>query len=309
MVADPCESTLVPGFYGTTEGILSRYKTTITVGETLEYGYFLWCPTYAGGNPSVSGTTATNNVFYMAANPSTQITNTAEHPLGGDLSWPPVYGGHSFVVGASEFIRSGTVQDFRTVSSCVRMTYTGNTSECRGRFVVLDNIPAAILTNDKPSVNQLMSLATRAERISMDAMEVTYRPDSASANFRDSSIGSLSHNGSRPTEVPEFLKHEAPTYIGFAWIGVPSNQLAFEIIQNIEWRPQVGKGYVEPRVQQTSVEPYTNKVLSFLDSNMPGWSTFALNAGKHAAGMLVNKVLGGPPQISSMRRQYAAIQY
>lgn len=305
MIADPCNAPLVPGFHGTADGIMSRYKSYFAFSQTTEYGYVLWCPEYYGGDFTEGANTSLNSVCFTAPFAGTQIVNEVSDPLGYDAATS----GLSVPVGASEFLAGTTAQDFRNISACLRMTYTGTTSDCKGRFALLDNIPAKLLTTDLPSPQTLLGYAAASERISMDVMECTYRPTPQSSKFRDSSASFLLAGDTdvTATSMSEVPSYESPVWIGIVWSGVPSNQLAFEFIQNIEWRPQITKGYVEPPVRQVADSSYAPKVLKFLDTNVPGWSTTLLNGAAKATNAVINRVLGGPAQYNRISRQYASI--
>lgn len=291
MVADPCNAELVPGLYGTNEGVISRYKRTLQLAETNEYGFCLWCPTYGGRNSNEIENRYHNFIAFSPAAINTNIVNTDGDPMGLHTN---TSGGFQ-AVGAGGFMEGGTVKAFRTLSACLKLQYVGSTSDCAGRIALLENIPTDILM-DLPNVQDILNYATRTERLSLETQEVTFRPNNESSKFKDPTTVFLQSNfvDEKATTMDPTTQFDQPKFIGFAWAGVPSNQLVFETIQNIEWKPDTGLGYVQTPIRQDSSTPSFTAALSWLDQRFPNWSTTAFNVAGRAAGRLIDSVLGGP---------------
>lgn len=295
MISDPCNATLTPGLYGSEVGILGKYKSShFDDADANENGFFLWCPTYYGTTYSAGNTM--NCLFFSTATGSTALRNSAANPLGSGTT-----GSTARQVGASSFISGSTCQDFRTLSACLRLIYTGSTANCKGRVAVLDNIPVNLLMADSTlTINGLFSYAASTERTSLDLHEVTYRPSDSSSKMRNDDAGLMIANFGAQTSLTETSANEAPVFIGFAWRGVPVSSLAFECIQNIEWRPDMNVGYVEPPIKQSS-EEHVTRALSWLDANYPEWSTKANHILARGLQTIGDYVLGGPPQRMRIR--------
>lgn len=290
MIQDPCNSELVQGAYGNEAGILARYKRTFNLTETQQHGYLLWAPSYVGY--PAADFTSMNCFFYAAASPDSQPSNTNAAPLGSGV----VGAAGAFAVGASQFVKSSVCQDFRTVSACIRMTYTGTTSGCKGRIAILENVPANLLLTQRPSVDSLISMSASTVRVPLDTIEIPFRPQEESSEFRDEKAELFISTSGTATTFSNFAKSQQPTMIGVAWSGIPSNEFSFDFIQNIEWRPQPFEGMVEPTSVQVSSEPLYRSALKLLDTNYPGWANYATRAASMMASSAVNYVLGGPPQ-------------
>jgi len=295
MIRDPCNADLVQGAYGNEAGILSRYRTTFKLQETQTNGFLLWCPSYVGSD--YGDFKSMNTFFYAADNADTRPTNTVDDPLGSGV----VGKTGAFRTGASPFVYSDVCQDFRTISACLRMVYTGTTSDCKGRIAILDNIPAGLLINQRPSVNALLSMAKETSRTSLETMEVPFRPSEESEAFKDETAVLYQAYDDAATTMSDYAKTNQATMIGFVWTGIPCDQFDFDFLQNIEWRPQPYEGYVEASSVQISDVPLYKKALKLLDNTMPGWQSAASHYANKAASMAVNYVLGGPPQRQSIK--------
>lgn len=272
MLSDPCNATLVPGFNGTDEGVLSRLKTSYSTGATNTNGYLLWCPVYVGGSTNV------NCVLFVTSGASTPAVNTAAAPFG-------LSGGTSGValnVGATEFVTSSTVSDFRLVSACIRATYTGALQDSQGILASIENLPVDTLLlgqatlDAAASVDNLFSLSSNVKRFGPDTHEIRYR-NTGSESFKLDSFGvmSLGEAGvSRTTLTPEAQRF-APTMFGFAWKGLDTSKISFDFIQNIEWRPETRSGFVSVVPRQITPSGHAKTVMAWLDKNYPDWTTVA----------------------------------
>jgi hypothetical protein len=291
MLSDPCNAELVPGFYGAQEGILSRYKTTSFPSEATAHGYIAWFPSYTGATGGYG--TNWNALYFTGANFTDAPTNTTLFPLGSGVAGCGV----CIQVGAAPFIATNVVQDFRTVSACMRAVYTGSVSSCAGRIAILDNVPAKLLLSC-PSTAQMFNLSADSNRVSLDATEVAYRPSPETMEFRDKSaqLYTVGDHTTTPTYYSATATNIQPTGFVIAWTGIPSNQLIFDFIQNIEWRPASGSGYIEVPPKQLATSSYLDSTLKMLDDVAPGWTKMAKHVAGTGVSMLANYVLGGPPQ-------------
>lgn len=292
MIANPCDAELVPGVYETSNGILSRYKSVHALAESDTNGFVLWCPSYPGNDYDAASVRSLNAFFFAAASVANSVQNTDVNPLGSNTGLST----SAHAVGADGFINGTTLRDYRTVSACIRMNYTGTTSDCQGRMGFLDNVPVSIFSNANVNVSTLMQYASNTQRVSLDTMEVIFRPDEVSEKFKNKDAKLWTTQVADATFLDQTAAADEPVMIGFVWTGVATNQLVFDFIQNIEWRPDTGTGYVEPAIKQVAPVAQYPRILNWLDNNIPGWTTAARELGSRAASLAVNYVLGGPPQ-------------
>jgi len=292
MLADPCNATLVPGFNGTDEGILSRLKTTLSSSSTNTNGYVLWCPVYVGGNTKLAC------VFHATTTPSTTTVNTVAAPLGtGGTS------GLALDVGATSFVTSSTVSDFRLVSACIRATYTGALQDSAGLLACIENLPVDTFLlgqaslDAAASVDDLFALSAKVKRFGPDSHEIRYR-NTGAESFKLDSFGAMvigAPGVARSTLSAESQRF-APTMFGFAWKGVPASQISFDFIQNIEWRPETRAGFVSVVPRQLNPPGYAHRVMAWLDKHHPGWTTAARKTASSAVLRLATSVFSGVAQ-------------
>jgi hypothetical protein len=299
MLANPCDATLIPGFNGTDEGILSRLKTTYTYPATANTnGYVLWCPTYVGGNGHM------NCLAEFSNDSSGKTVNTVAAPLGsGGVS------GFAIDVGATDFVLSSTVSDFRVVSACIRVTYTGALQASSGLIGYIENLPVDTFLLGQASLDEcastddLLALCSKVTRLGVDTHESRYRPSGASLNtFKQDASGvyTLGVPATSRTTMTNESKRFAPTFHGFVFKGIDMDQLNFEFIQNIEWRPETRAGFVSVVPRQLKADGYKRQVAAWLDSNYPGWATaMAHTAGKYALRLATTAFSGvSPPMLT-----------
>jgi hypothetical protein len=297
MLADPCSSVLVPGLHTTDEGILGRLKTSFSTSYNLTNGYVLWAPHYVG---EANGPDArVNLIFFTTSTPNIGPLNTTVDPYGSGPN------GNSpeaiaLSVGASAFVMSTTVSDFRLLSACMRVMYTGSMQSSAGVIALLENVPADTLllgdAGNPASVTQLFSMSSKTKRIGVDVNEVIYRPNSSISGTFKSDRDSVFHVGnSAVTALTSESLRFSPTMFGFAWQGLDSSQLLFEFIQNIEWRPESSSGYVQTIPRQLSQPGLVPKVLKYLDDNFPGWTTSLKHATSYGARAAISAFTGQAP--------------
>jgi hypothetical protein len=278
MLAEPCTAELVSGLNSTDEGLLARLKTTFSLGSTALNGFALWDPTYIGG-PS-AGNCFMTPMTSSAAN----STNSVADP----------YIGNNEEVGATAFVTSNTVSDFRLVSACLRVTYIGTLLDSKGIVAKVSALPVETFFDGLPgvdavaSVDAVIAMSAGVERMGTITHEVRFHPQaSTTTHFKRSVTGAydLGVAGVSRTSPTNDANRFGASFIGFAWKGVPCDQLSFEFIQNIEWRPDVGAGFVSVLPKQIKPQGYIHTVTQYLDQNWPGWSTAAKS---YAGNQLVN---------------------
>jgi hypothetical protein len=293
MIAHPCEAKLKSGMYGSSEGLLSSLKTTYSVGATWTNGYIFWCPQYVA-NDAISK----SNCFITVQQFSYDTpVNTDANPFGRG-GGGNVTSGTRLYVGATEFVLSSSVSDFRLVSSCMKVTYTGEMQAAKGQIAYIENIPIdTIMTGNAGNivnVDQLFNAASEVERMGVTTHEIVYRPQpTLSSTFKTDGDSLLTAAAGAKTILTSESQRFSPAVYGFAWKGVPSSDLSFQFYQNVEWRPEVGSGFKASIPQQISPPGTYERVLQYLDSNYPGWTRTAMGVGQRLVEQSVQRAFTG----------------
>jgi hypothetical protein len=302
MLADPCNATLVPGLHSSDEGILARLKTIINVSSGNENGYLMWCPAYCGSRAS------DKIQFVVFTNSASNVgpLNTVAEPAFNGSNYSDTQGA-SDTVGAETFVQSATVSDFRLVSSCINLKYTGAMSASKGVIGYLENVPADTVlvgnAGNPATIDQIFNLTSHTARLGVNDHEIKYRPNATiSGTFKSDrdSVYTKGVNGVSQTAFTSESLRFSPTFYGFAWKGVISSDMLFDVYQNIEWRPEAASGYVATVPKQLNAPGYLDMVKKYLDDNYPGWTTKAMNGAAYGAGRLASIALSGsfaPPSI------------
>lgn len=277
LLLNPCTATLRPGFHSTHEGILSRFKTVANVSSGDVNGYVVWSPHYADGGPSRYGA----YIYYAAASADIPL-NTAGTPFG--------VGGATTAgqtnVGASVFVSGNTCSDFRLLSACMQLTYTGSIGACQGSVCRITNLPADTLLHGNAaggpiSVDDMFALSPRIQRLSLDTMELRHRPDTALVDAFKGSHDSVYYNaGGTATVMTNEAKRFDPTFFGFAFKNIVVGSLECAFTQNIEWRPDGSTGLVATVPRQLHDSGYYERIVKQLDEMMPDWQHAASGALK-----------------------------
>lgn len=287
MLANPCSAQLYPGFNGTDEGIISRLKTLYTGNSGLTNGFVLWSPIYVGG------ATHFNCFIYAISLAGSKGINSVAAPLGAGAS------GLAIDTAATVFVHSATVSDFRLISACLRVTYTGPLQSSQGLLASVENLPADTFlhgqaTSDEvASVDDLFALSSKTQRFGVNTHELRYRPRVGdNGRFKPDQNGTytLGTPGTSRTTLTQDSKSFGTTLFGFAWKGIASDQLSFEFVQNIEWRPETRAGFVSSIPRQITPAGYSQTVLAWMDRTMPGWTTALSNGASTIVSASVNRL-------------------
>ncbi len=305
MVSDPCNAMLVPGIYGSNEGILGRFKLSYTLPSiaTDTAGWVLWVPTST--NAGVDGGTSGGfgNVFVFRANSGgTNPSNTTgvNGAFGAGLT-TSVTSASSINDPCYAFLSGAVAQDARMLSSCIRVNYLGKLSDITGQLAYVENLPVDDLIGKLPSPNMLFDYSTKTQRLSLDTMDLSYRNSAPGRErFTDTfgnhaitvgPTGSVSSTANDATRFPS-------TCFGFAWRGLTAgtgSALNFEFVKNIEWRPETGQGMTAMTATETSPSgsELMGKTLSYLDSYFPGWTSHTYNAVASGVTSMAKAVFSG----------------
>ena len=293
MVADPCNSTLVPGIFGDQDGLLARLKLSImNPGNNAQTaGYLLWCPDYhCIPDVAASFVFGKGNLFAWSSTHSyLNPTNTPAFPYGGENTpWNPTQDSAGTINDpAGKFLKTELVQDARTISSCMKLTYTGPMLSSSGQYAFIEALPLSSLLEGgdnagqpiPPSVDNLFQLATKTGRLGTDTLEVISRPDDSSQTFRSSDVTPIEvedQGGLTASILSTEGKTQQPLVYGIAWRGLSateSSPLILDVIKNIEWRPRPVSGLTHAVPRGINPTPMVHKAVTYLDTNHPGWST------------------------------------
>jgi len=305
MVADPCSSTLVPGFYGSSEGFVQRFKTTFTVDDTSGgHGMVLWDPFLA-----TIYDTHGNAFVYSDNAASDSPTNSIAAPLGTTNYYDN--SGEFIQVGAGGFIDSASCSQFRVISACMRITYSGPALSAAGNLAYLEDLPAEVLiegdSTNPISVSEAFILASKTERFGIETREIVSRPSERSRIWKTDREAPFNVGvaASSATSVSVEGLRMGSTLSGFAWTGIDplTSPLFIEFIQVIEWKPKATLGFVQPVPKQITPPGFYESVLGYLDAKHPGWTStlgqVASNMGHriaNAAATGIGQYLAAPNQ-------------
>lgn len=315
MVADPCHSTLVPGLYGSSEGLLARLKSSIKVptGFGTTCGFCLWCPDYTPeGKESLDpGIQQQNCVLWTGTDPSRFPTNTAATPFAQnriDIQDAEDNTGWVLPDPAGPLNASEIVADARVLNSCMQMTYYGSMLESAGEIAFISNIPVTdLLTGGKGenvvSVDNLMAFATSKQRFGVDTLESVYRLNpEASHHFRNEATSPLvSEGGVAATSLTDEVRANPSRMFGFVWRNTaPDAGLSIDLTKSVEWRAEASSGLAQVAIHSSgpSKVPHINTAIDRV-SKQGGKSIWERVSG--ASGELLGittnalRAIGGSP--------------
>jgi hypothetical protein len=321
MLTDPCDSPLIPGFYGSSEGYLSRYHSVANpagnpTNSSITSGVFLWCPDFTNQGTvtySATGSSTWNCLIATQDSPGLQVDlrgyiGKTQGTTSTSAGIPdPAYG----------FI-SGTVADTaRCLSACVKMTYLGTLSSTQGIVAHVDlpfSVLEAKITGEGLTIDDFFTLSDMVTRTSLDNMEQKWTPGPLSESFRGygggqtpgASADYLVNVNNGVYSVGSNAISSNPRIIGFAWKGFSSatdmaSTLQFDLYKNIEWKPQAGGGLSAPRIIRTAAVPPVHVVTSVLDRVNPEWKRKMADVMKSKAAKIAETALAGAGKLVSKR--------
>jgi hypothetical protein len=296
MIAQPCDSTLVPGMYGSTQGMLSRVHTSGNVVSANTYAYFLWFPSYCCNWASSTTTSTPVNFVYFTTNTPATGPTVADYGHGAvsttASSWSdPAY----------DLSNSDMCADMRTLGACLRVQYTGSTSASKGMIYPLHNVPLeAVLSGgsgDTPaSVTNLQRYANSAIR-AVDKCEIVWRPTPDAMNFRRDDEGIINPSGTAGgnTTLSSYAVHAGTTGFGFVLWNVTSiTDYVVESYKNVEWRAEPNSGFTYVQPKGADNPNLLAKVLGELDSKIPSWQNNLVDMATTGITNAIAKIaLGG----------------
>jgi len=318
MLFDPCNSPLVSGFFPNEGGNLMRVKKSIFNNSTGTCGYILWVDDYhqAGDRLDAKHTPVDQyggNLFiWSSSNPDTQPYNTRVIGEGkesygevrSDSFQENTQYSSAYTVAdpAHNWVASNNVQDARTISSCIRMKYTGQERLASGEVALIENLPLdAVLRGavdeEAVSVNMLFNAARQVRRLGNRPVEIKGRPSAASDTFRNQHATPfiIRAQENQNTGKSAAGRIQAPNVYGIAWRGVsisadqPTCLFTYELTKNIEWRPEPNANAANVVPVAQSGTPKFQAATSWLDANIPGWATKLTSALVYAGKYFVNR--------------------
>jgi len=314
----PCDAPLVP-VYGSRLGYLARITTPYNLqtlsgdnansggGAVGRNGYIVWFPQYH----CTPSTTAANN----AVNCYIFTQNTSEQPVlagslfGGAPTANALSGFSNNALNfcadpANQFMVSGTAEDARALSACIRVKYTGTTSSCQGLIYPLSNIPLDAVFNGGgpgvgtlPTVTEMLQYSGDGIRLT-DTVDIKFVPDQSAMQFQDVAYGPLLTPGlvtGVPTGDTTMARASQPMGFGFAFqnLSLLANYQVL-LTKNFEWRAKPSSGLTSTMARNNMSTPeHVNKAISWLDTHMPGWKTAGMEVGKMGVNILKDIVLAG----------------
>lgn len=278
MQIDPCNATNVPGLYGSSEGLLGRFKNNHQLFSEPN-GFFLWAPDFHNQGLSEVGPPyprGTNVWSYQTANTGSIPTNTPTLPYGyGDLAASLDVTTTSYADPAYSLVNSDLIQDARIVSACMQMTYYGSMKNSAGEVAFISNLPLDALLSGGPgdtplTVDWLMNYATHKQRLGIDTLENVYRLNEQSSDkFKDTGDFAVSTPDGGSSEVDQVSSTLAPRVFGFVWRSVQVGEgISFDLTKSIEWRAKPASGLTQSHIHRTgpSQVPRINAMIDRLEA-------------------------------------------
>lgn len=302
MLADPCNSKLVPGFYGSSEGYLARFHKVVAPVDVASgtCGAILWVPDYHCVGP-VAATQTRYNLICLAGTASGATVVLDGYGTGSLAVVDPCY----------NFVNGTVATDARTLSACIRMSYLGQMATTQGMVGHIDIAFANLedrIRGDALSIDSLFELSQVVQRTNLDPLEQRWTPSAASDRFRgpgDTAGTSQDFAVAVASSVYTLgtaASVENPRMIGFVWKGFASGTpfssiLQFDCYKNIEWRPQATAGISMPNPVRTSTVSPAHQALVALDAAAPGWRNKAHAVMQSGAQAIAKKALAYSGQL------------
>lgn len=295
-----------------------RVKKSIFNNSTGTCGYILWVDDYhqAGDRLDAKHSDAAlygGNLFIWSSDsPDTQPYNTrvvgenkesyGEVRSDSFAQNTQYSSAHTVVDPAHSWVSGNNVQDARTISSCIRMKYTGQERLASGEVALIENLPIdsilrGAVDEEAVSVNMLFNSARHVQRLGNTPVEIKGRPSTASDTFRNSHATPfiIRAQENQSTGKSPAGRIQAPNVYGLAWRGIsinadqPTCLFTYELTKNVEWRPEPNANATNVVPKARSGTPKYQSATSWLDNNVPGWTTQLTSAIAYAGRYFVNR--------------------
>lgn len=313
MLADPCRAQLSGAVYGSSEsGYVTRFHShfTIVLADITSNGYLIWFPDFISqaGDTTAIAQSPGSLVGFSSESSGDVPVNTQANPQFQSPVVSSTRGG-AYKCPIHDWVTSNTVQDYRTIATCLQMTFTGAISTTAGRIGKISGISPEILLdhasggNEAASIDNMMDLSTYRTRTATHTLEIKSRPSETSEMFRSADVKSyanavvynLGYPGTSATTVSTTSTQGTPKGIGYVWEALPSTgAIVFDLTQIIEWRPQQTAGISNPPSVSLSASNEMAKAVRALDQRKPGWD-FAdmINQAGKDVGYIIDAAQAG----------------
>lgn len=317
MLANPCRAPLVPGFFGTNEGYLTRTKSVWnpTFGAP-SCGYCIWVPEFSTGLVGPSPHFKGNLFYYQSENTQTRPLNTnvgaqTYKPYGTQAHTMSQYDTAERLQDPAVSLNIGPARDVRCISACMRMSYFGRLDASAGQVAYIQGLPLSDILggddndNQTPtlpmSVDELFKVATSVQRFGVDTIEIIHKPKSdTSGIFHTEHDGAMDIGNlvlAQTTIIDEVVRHRGMTCFGIAWRGTAelaaADSYGFEFFKNVEWRPKpvLGLTHVPPTATRSPTS--VDKMVAHLESISPNYAERVVSTAKSGVSHLLEGVYAG----------------
>jgi len=307
LLADPCKAPMVPGMFGTDEGMLTRVHKVLTKSGTSTDTAFviLWFPDYA-----TQGDYDDVNSLFMFANASTSVNpaNSVAAPYGTQTQAQFLAGGSmptaaSVADPATPLSLDPLVADMRCISACLRLDYLGKTSDGSGAVSTLENVPYSAILNGGPgnvcpSIDQWQTYATSTRRLGVEGICLVSRTNEEAHTFRTTTDGPF-HTGEiaiKATVTTTAGDISKPTAFGLLVTGLDAaatNPFIISLTKVIEWRAKTVTGMMEVPPRVIHAAPLIPAAEEVLDRIAPGWTASQANLPGSTGGDIIKAVMSG----------------
>jgi hypothetical protein len=226
-------------------------------------------------------------------------TDLAPYGTGGrfDVPSPTAYGE---IDPAHNFVSEGIVQDARTISACIDLTYFGAMYEAEGEITFINNLPATAIVDigstSSASVDELFQWSGNAQRLGVDTLTNKWRPTSEDIFYDDEAkFVNLGNPGISGSFVDPVAVTRGPHLFGFAFRGLSTdqtNKLRYNLSKIVEWRAKPSSGLAQTNARSTGISTM-EKVVKELDTYMPGWQHEAKTQMYNGATYLAKLAMTG----------------
>lgn len=251
LLLDPCNADIGPTAYRGRDGFITRFTSIHTVGPgtTQTVGIFMYYPRL-------------NRVY-------NRMTTNINDELGA-IDW---FGANTFDGPGHPFLRN-TVEAMRPVSACVQAYFSGTELDRQG-VVYNGVVPAQVFTNTALGMNTIdgyAQLLQKRQRTPDHTVETKWVPSPSDENY--ARTDTLSPQVESDNVIVLCYTGFAPTKINFN----------FRVVNNVEWLPGAGQGFVAPAPSTPDVPAGLERVRTAL-SHMGNWWVEAAHTVQTAAGV------------------------
>jgi hypothetical protein len=291
LVADPCQGS-VDG--ATFRGEIGAYKVraksdggaslfhSLTSVSTFS-GYVAWFPGYHCGPYTGAVERGLSSFTFWTANDSSPTNSVSSACYGGTAASTT----KGLADPAFNFLSGGTCAQARTVAACLSMRYVGTMTSLAGEYCVLSDVSPSTLVTDLASVDELFALAGNPRRLSLDPVDLRYRPADHDCVYRTEGAQTNSPGGDKPIQsgsatpaasstLGPNLSDQRAIVIAFRGVQQPASDiqdvLKFSYTKVIEWVPQANSGLPVP-VSSGSGAATPGDVSALLTARDPLWAS------------------------------------